>query len=169
MRKKHFSNWLFYLNVLGDWSSEYRFFLIYNKSNLNLNFFKHTYVTFNLMAIKTKVNFFVKNLFNLKGSSSPKFLTHYFFKNNTDKMHLSFIKNVNILFLNSLTPIPTTESSTLKNFYALSGNSLFSPTLPTNQSFDFSLLHKLNFVSLLVYSKELYKILILIQLFHLNK
>jgi len=121
------------------------------------------------MAIKTKVNFFVKNLFNFKGSSSPKFLTHYFSRITTNKIRLDFLKNVNILSLNSLYPLSVTENSSIKNLYTSSGNSLFSPTLQINQLFDINLLHKLNFISLLTYSKELYKVLILIQLFHINR
>jgi len=53
-RRKHLGNWVFYQNVLNDWSQDYLFFRKYNRYILNIQLFKNSFFVYNLL-IFTKI------------------------------------------------------------------------------------------------------------------
>jgi len=53
-RRKHLGNWVFYQNILNDWSQDYLFFRKYNRFILNVQLFKNSFFVYNLLII-TKI------------------------------------------------------------------------------------------------------------------
>ena len=97
MRRKHFSLWLYYINVMYQWSTDYKFFKNYYKLLLNLNLFK-----WNLIFIYapgfSKTSIFPFNLvYYLKGSlNNKRTLSHLLF-NSTAQVSWPSTKDLDLI------------------------------------------------------------------------
>ena len=52
-RRKHIHNWLLYQNLVANWAQDYLFFRKYNRWALTLNLFRNSYLTHNLLILKS--------------------------------------------------------------------------------------------------------------------
>lgn len=54
-RRRHLHNWLIFINILTDWSKEYLFFRKYIKLILTFQFFKNSFLIYNLILFKNTI------------------------------------------------------------------------------------------------------------------
>ena len=162
MRRKHFTNWIPYLNILSDWSTEYRFFAKHAKLLLNTNLLNYSYISFNLLRIgsysRTFVNFFNK----FKGASNLGVLNSYFRSSTSNKLNINFIKNSALLNVSSVNNSFGTDNTQLPPLFLQSQNLLYAPNSFRRDDEVLYLIQNLSLSYNLVYNKELYKILVLL-------
>lgn len=105
MRRKHFTNWTPYLNILSDWSTEYRFFAKHAKLLLNMNLLNYSFIGFNILRIgaysREFVNFFTK----FTGSSNLNVINSYFRSSASNKLNLNFLESNALLHISSNTKV----------------------------------------------------------------
>ncbi len=54
-RRKHLHQWLIFTNILTDWSKDYLFFKKYIKLTLTFQFFKNSFLIYNLLLFKNTI------------------------------------------------------------------------------------------------------------------
>jgi len=164
MRRKHFTNWIPYLNILGDWATEYRFFARYVKLLLNINILKFSYVSLNVLRIGSYSREFVNLFSKFKGASHLNVFNSYFRSFTSNKLNTSFFKNAALLNVSSLSITPTSTDTNPSILYLQSQNTLYAPNSASSQLTNLNFIQTLGCLYALTYSKELYKILILLSL-----
>ena len=158
MRRKRFSKWIPYLNVLSDWSTEYRFFARHAKLTLNSNLLSYSYLTFNPLRVSSTSREFINSFSKYKGASHLNIFYSYFNQTYSNKVDLSLFKNSALLSVNSITPLSLTPEPSLFIPYLQAQTNLYSPTDTDVKHDCLNLIQNLGIIYQLSYSKELYKV-----------
>ena len=162
MRRKHFTNWIPFLNVLSDWSTEYRFFAKHSKLLLNMNLLNYSYISFNVLRLNSYSREFV-NFFNkFKGASNLGAINSYFRTSASNKLNVNFLKNSALLHVSSINDGLGIETTPLLPLHLQSQNFLYSLNSLNKRNGALHFPQNLALIYNLSYSKELYKILILL-------
>jgi hypothetical protein len=162
MRRKHFTNWTPYLNVLNDWSSEYRFFAKHVKTVLNLNLLNYSYISFNTLRLGAYSREFATQFSQFKGASALRLTDSYFQSCASNKLSTSFIKHNTLLYVNSRKAHLTKDDLPFTPLYLQSQTQVYAPTSLKTSNQTFSFIQNLGLISNLAYQKELYKVLVLL-------
>ena len=169
MRRKHFTNWTPYLNILSDWSTEYRFFAKHAKLLLNMNLLNYSFIGFNILRIgaysREFVNFFTK----FTGSSNLNVINSYFRSSASNKLNLNFLKSNALLHISSNTNSFNTESNQIPPLFIQNQSLLYATNASNKEDRSFYFIQNLAIMYNLSYNKELYKILTLLCLNHVIK
>jgi len=169
MRRKHFTNWIPYLNILNDWSTEYRFFAKYTKLLLNTNLLNYSYISFNTLRIGSYSREFVNLFTKFKGASSLNSINSYFRTTTSSKLNTNFIKNNALLYVNSTKSYTSTDDAHFSPLYLQNQNLVYAPNSVDKRFEELSFIRNIGFIYSLAYTKELYKILILLCFFQNSK
>jgi len=169
MRRKHFTNWIPFLNILSDWSAEYRFFAKHAKLLLNTNLLNYSFISFNVLRIGSYSREFVNFFTKFKGASNFGTINSYFRSFPSNKLNLNFLKNNALLHLSSTTSSISTEQTQLPPLYLQNQNLLYAPNSLNKDDKSFYFLQNLATIYHISYNKELYKILTLLCLNHVIK
>jgi len=169
MRRKHFTNWIPFLNILSDWSTEYRFFAKHAKLLLNTNLLNYSFIGFNVLRTGSYSREFVNFFTKFKGASNLSTINSYFRSFPSNKLNLNFLKNNALLHLSSTTSSLSTEQTQLPPLYLQNQNLLYAPNSLNKDDKPFYFIQNLAIIYNLSYNKELYKILTLLCLNHVIK
>ena len=162
MRRKHFTNWIPYLNILSDWSTEYRFFAKYTKLLLNTNLLNYTYISFNTLRIGSYSREFVNLFTKFKGASGLNSLNSYFRSFTSTKLNTNFIKNNALLYVTSTKSYTSSEDVNFSPLYLQNQNLVYAPNSTNKRFEELFFIQNLGAMSSLAYSKELYKVMVLL-------
>ena len=164
-RRKHIHNWLLYQNLVANWAQDYLFFRKYNRWALTLNLFRNSYLTHNLLILKSA------SIFDFDGSEEvvvSKFvrrIIRYSSKLNA-QMYCFFHKYVGMEWMYVTTPlsiVKVQESSELVD----SITHLTYQSQYYAEEMDVSLTHWLQFLINLMFTHYLMKTVELYKMFTL--
>ena len=169
MRRKHFTNWIPFLNILSDWSTEYRFFAKHAKLLLNMNLLNYSFISFNILRVGSYSREFVNLFTKFKGASNLGAMNSYFRSFSSNKLNVNFLKNSALLHVSSTTNSSSAEHTQLLPLYLQSQNLLYAPNSLNQHDGSLYFLQNLAIIYNLSYNKELYKVLTLLCLTHVIK
>jgi len=164
-RRKHMHNWLLYQNLVANWAQDYLFFRKYNRWALTLNLFRNSYLTHNLLILKSASTSDFAGAEEAVVSNFVRRIIRYSSKLNA-QMYRFFHKYVGMEWMYVTTPlsiVKVQESSELAD----------SITHLTYQSqyyveeMDLSLTHWLQFLINLMFTHNLMKTIELYKMFTL--
>lgn len=168
IRRKHLYNWLQYINILSDWSSEYRFFKKYVKYILNRNFFKFSYLIFNFVFISSKYYKFCKNIHYFCGVGFKKKIEKYFFSSFFNKSSSLSFKFISFFNISSYKMNPTLFYNfkiKVQPFFYKTSTDLLPFDINYTKFITYNFFTKYTYINLLKILKEFYKIFILLNIF----
>ena len=162
MRRKHFTNWIPYLNILSDWSTEYRFFAKYTKILLNMNLLNYTYISFNTLRIGSYSREFVNRFTQFKGASGLNSVNSYFRSSTSTKLNTNFLKNQALLYVSSTKSYTDFEKPKFSPLYLQNENLLYASNSTDKRFEELFFIQNLGLITNLAYHKELYKVVVLL-------
>lgn len=164
-RRKHIHNWLLYQNLVANWAQDYLFFRKYNRWALTLNLFRNSYLTHNLLIIKSASTPDFDGSEEVVVSNLVRRIIRYSSKLNA-QMYRFFHKYVGIEWMYVTTPLNIVkgpESSELAD----SITHLVYQSQYYSEGMDLSLTHWLQFLINLLFTHHLMKTIELYKVFTL--
>lgn len=125
---------------------------------------RFSYASLNVLRIGSYSRDFVNLFSKFKGASHLNVFNAYFRSPTSNKLNTSFLKNAALLNVSSLSGMLIPSDSLPSTLYLQSQNLLYPPNSIGNQLTNLNFAQTLGFLYTLTYSKELYKILILLSL-----
>ena len=171
-RRKHLNQWLFYTNILADWSNEYLLLKQYARSTYNFKNFKYNFIAINLilnLKQHNRTNDALKLL--IKASLTRKWVGYFNKKYTSFASIYKYILNTNLVYLSSPKSLTLKEASVTKTgiTHHVTSSSLVPVTAVTNvQSAILGTISSFIFIKNMSCIKEYYKIILLLTYSKLN-